>query len=264
MIFIILTFILLILFPTLRCFLSNILRVVFYAIRDIFNYFRLKKWREWDGYGLKIYVGLFGRGKTLSAVKEVVRQYKRYNLNILSNIKLYGVPYTPLTNYKQIIDAPSNTLILIDEISTLFNSRTWKDFNIDLLFQLLQCRKQKKMIIATAQRFSHVDKLVRDITRDVVVCDKLYRFMRTTTYDAWNYENCMNTDFLKPLSRGCVFISNDDYNSYDTSELIDNFKKETFVSNSTILVNRGTVEFNDMLVSKKSLKRKFLKKRDNR
>ena len=247
--------------PTIRCAISNIHHLTINMISDVYKYFRYKKWKEWQGFGLVIYIGLFGKGKTLSAVKYVKQQAKQYKLNVYSNIKLNGIPYIPLTNYKQIIEAPSNSIFLIDEISSLFSARSWKDFNINLLFQLLQCRKQKKQIIATAQRFAHVDKLLRDITYKVVDCNKTWRFMRTSSYDAWDYENCQNVEFLKPLEVDCKFIFNSDYNSYDTSELIDNFKKCDFLSNDDILIRRGEIQYNDMLVDSKHLKRKLKKKR---
>ena len=137
-----------------RCIVFNIHREMKYLGLDTYEYFKEKKWNQWNGFGLNIYVGMFGRGKTLSATKYVLAQAKRYKLNIISNIKINGYPYTPLTNWQQIVDAPGNTIILIDEMSTVFNARAWKDFNINLLFQLLQCRKNKKMIIGNFPRKS--------------------------------------------------------------------------------------------------------------
>lgn len=246
---------------TIRCALFNLPKTIYNMVLDIYKYFRYQKWKEWQGFGLVIYIGLFGKGKTLSAVKYVKSQAIRYKLTVYSNIRLNGVPYIPLTNYQQIIDAPSNSIFLIDEISSLFSARSWKDFNINLLFQLLQCRKQKKQIIATAQRFAHVDKLLRDITYRVIDCDKMWRFMRTAEYDAWDYENIQNKEWLKPLTSNCCFITNADYDSYDTQELIDNFKKTDFLSNDIILSRRGEVQYNEMLADSKHLKRKLKKKR---
>lgn len=248
-------------FPTLRCFVFNIHFVVFYAVKDFFNYIKLKKWRIWNGYGMDIFVGMFGRGKSLAASMYVLHQAKKYKLNVLSNVKLFGYPYTELVNYKQIIDAPDNTIIFIDEISTVFNAREWKDFNINLLFQLLQCRKNKKKIVATAQRFGHVDKLIRDITSYVVDCDKLWRFQRLKFYDAWDYENCMNAQLLKPAERDCVFVFDKNYHGYDTSELIDNVKRTDFKSNAEILESRGIERFEPLAPRHASKKLKKIRKR---
>ncbi|MCM1440009.1 MAG: AAA family ATPase [Roseburia sp.] len=235
--------VLLVMFPLLRCFVFNIHFVVIYAVKDFIEYIIKRKWRIWNGFGMDIFVGMFGRGKSLAASMYVLSQAKRYKLHVLSNVKLYGYPYTELVNYQQIIDAPDNTIIFIDEISTVFNAREWKNFNINLLFQLLQCRKNKKKIVATAQRFGHVDKLIRDITANVVDCNKLWRFQNLKFYDAWDYENCMNTQMIRPVRRECLFIHDKHYHGYDTSELIDNVKRTDFKSNDEILVSRGVERF---------------------
>lgn len=241
-----------------RCIIINIHREIAYLGIDLFNYFRYKKWNDWNGFGLNIYIGMFGRGKTLSATKYVLRQAKRYNLNVISNIKLNGYPYTPLTNWQQIVECDGNTIILIDEISTVFNARQWKDFNINLLFQLLQCRKNKKMIVGTAQRFAHVDKLLRDITYNVIDCNKSWRLLHNSYYDGWDYENCMNVRMIKRINHEWFFVSNKDYKSYDTSEIIDNAKRTDFISNEEILNLRGDVQFNELAVNK--VTKKFKKR----
>lgn len=246
----------------IRCVVFNLHREIAYLGLDIFEYIKYKKWNDWTGFGLNIYVGMFGRGKTLSATKFVLSQAKRYKLNVISNIKLNGYPYTPLTNWQEIVDAPGNTIILIDEMSTVFNAREWKNFNVNLLFQLLQCRKNKKMIVGTAQRFAHVDKLLRDITYEVIDCNKFWRFQHTVHYDGWDYENCMNHDMLKRTYHDWQFISNKDYAGYDTSEIIDNAKRTEFMSNEEILNARGEIQFNELAITKGS--KRFKKRIKNK
>lgn len=225
----------------LRWYLSLLLAFVSamrFAPRDVYRYVRNREWRSWRGFGLRIYVGMFGTGKSLSAVNFVRNSYNRYHLNVLSNIHLKDIPYTPLVHYQQIIDAPRNTIILIDEVSTLFNARTWKDFNINLLFQLLQCRKDRKQLVCTAQRFSHVDKLLRDITAEVIVCRKKWRVCMNYAYDGWDYENTPAQFAIKPFWKLAYVATDSLYNAYDTDEIIDNVKKTDFVSNDEILASR--------------------------
>lgn len=230
-----------------------------FSPRDIYLYFKERRWKRWNGFGLRVYVGMFGTGKSLSAVNYVRRQAKQYNLNVLSNIRLTDVPYTPLVNYKQIIDAPGDTIILIDEISTVFNARTWKDFNINLLFQLLQCRKQKKQLVCTAQRFAHVDKLIRDITAEVIVCRKTWRVVRNIAYDGWDYENAPVSAMIPPLWRYAYVATDGLYASYDTDEVIDNAKKTDFVSNDEVLQSRAPSQVLPEKVTRKG--KRYLYKR---
>lgn len=247
--------------PLLRCMFFNLHKIGYYGIIDIFMYFKGRKWRIWNGYGLNIYVGMFGKGKTLCASHYVISQAKKYHLHVLSNVKLMGIEYVQLVNYQQIIDCDPNTIILIDEVSTLFNARSWKDFNVNLLFQLLQCRKNKKQLICTAQRFAHVDKLLRDITNHVIDCNKYWRFQKNTYYDAWDYENVSNPEMLKSIGKDWYFVTDNWYKSYDTSELIDNAKKTDFISNDEILINRGETQYNELAVKKPGKKlKKYMKK----
>lgn len=224
------------------CLLFTFIKSLRYAPFDLWDYIKNKGWTIWNGFGLRVYVGLFGTGKTLSAVNYVRRNALKYHLNVLSNIRLNDVPYTPLVNYNQIINAPANTIILIDEISTVLNARSWKDFNVNLLFQLLQCRKEHKELVCTAQRFAHVDKLIRDITAEVIVCRKLWRVCTNTAYDGWDYENAVAQFSIPHLWRKAYVATNVLYDAYDTSELIDNAKRTDFISNDDILTARGVKE----------------------
>ncbi len=77
----------------------------------------------------------------------------------------------------------------------------------------------------TAQRFGHVDALLRQVTSCVVDCDKLWRFQRQNLYDAWEMENATNTQLLTPLTRRCWFVTNKDYAAYDTLACVGNLQK---------------------------------------
>ena len=236
---------------------------IFYGIKDTFNYFKYQKWKEWNGFGLIFYTGLFGTGKTLSATKYVIATAKRYNLNVISNISLQGIEYTPLINYQQILDAPAYTIIFIDEISTLWNSREYKSFPVEVLFRLLQNRKSHIQFIATAQRFEHIDKLLRDVASYVVVCRKLWRFTVNTYYDAYMYER-VNGQFLKPAFEKMAFITDLDYAAYDTNEIINNVKKTDFISNDEILNKRIESVYNPLKISVSGLNRKTKKRLKNK
>lgn len=216
-------------------------------VKDIYIYYRDKEYEKFDGFGLHIYVGLFGSGKTSSMVKQAHDLACRYkNMKILTNIKLQGFPawtqITRLDHYKQIVDSPPDTLILIDEISTIFNSRRWNEDGIPpaLLSMLLQVRKERKMIYATAQRFLHVDKLMRDITFTVRECKCWFgRWNWVREYDAYEYEtrNAMKPAICQRLQS---FIQTDKIRKmYDTYEFVKQMQKEKYIPEKEILEKRG-------------------------
>lgn len=226
---------------------------LYYFIIDTYKYYKNKEYEKFNLYGLYIYVGMFGSSKTISITRRAKKLAKRYkNLKILTNYQLYNFPkhteIIPLKNFQQIIDVEGDTLILIDEISSIFNSRNWAKGGIpyDLIGLLLQVRKQRKVIFATAQIYKQVDALLRQITYEVVECSTVSlgvsrRLVINKHYDAFEYEQTMDTYGVKPMPlRRFTFIQTDELRkSYDTMEMIDKAKKQEFLSSKEILEKQG-------------------------
>jgi hypothetical protein len=224
-------------------------RFVAWKVKDVYTYFKNKEWEIFDGFGLHIYVGMFGSGKTSSMVYDAYCLASKYkSLQILTNMHIQNFPkhtkIIPLVSYKQIVDSPANTLILMDELSSEANSRDWKKEGIppDVLRTILQCRKQRKEFFATAQRFMHVDALYRQITFTVRECHCMAgRWNFVSVFDGWEYENRNNP--LKPLEslKSYSFVQTDHVRSlYDTAELVEKLKKTEYVDSVEILEKQGT------------------------
>lgn len=246
---------LLIAFPKVRCVICHPVSTVKYGALDLYHYFKHNMKNLYPTGELVAYVGLFGKGKTLSAVHKVVSAYKAYDgrpvwctrrhqmvtqrIKIISNVSL-SVPYEDFKSLQQVVldaerkneydDANGTltiTLVLGDEFSVQMNSRNFKK-NIDPLFlnTLLTCRHYYISLFYTAQRFMQVDALLRQVTSYVVDCDKTWRLQGNNIYDAWEMENATNPRLLTPTARKCWFVKDKDYNSYDTLACVGNLKKE--------------------------------------
>ena len=197
---------LLLLIAFVRCFLFNFYKMVFYTVKDIYEYFKHKKWRNFNYYGIDMFVGMFGHGKTLSMTQIVGdKLYKKYgdSIKIISNYKLLGIPYTPLVNFNQLMQlgdieehGVKGYVVLIDEIEDLLSHSNFATFPLQLLNVLTQQRKKKIYIMCTAQRFFMVDKIFRSITTHVIDCHKYWRYAHLEYFDAWDYENAMNTKLV--------------------------------------------------------------------
>lgn len=254
LLFLILAAVLLVSFPTLRCAVFHPVHLVRYGISNLIRYIKFERWNECKTGELVAYVGLFGKGKTLSAVHKVVSMYERYNgmmvydrerqmwveqrVKVLSNVAL-DIPYDDFVSLQQVVHCAEKngeydrahetltvTLVLGDEFSVQMNSRNFKS-NIDPLFlnTLLTCRHYHISLYYTAQRFGHVDALLRQVTSYVVDCDKLWRFQRQNLYDAWEMENATNSQLLTPMARRCWFVTDKDYNAYNTLACVGNLQK---------------------------------------
>ena len=184
---------------------------------------------------------MFGSGKTLSGVHYLRNLYKRYNgrkvwnptehrfvtqhIHIISNVELTDIPYIPFENEKQLIEVNQPemdvTFFFLDEASTIWNSRNYKDnISHELLTNLLQCRKNKMGLVTTSQRFIFQDKLIREITSVVWQAKKMWRLQQLKSYDAFAMENCSNPLLLKPMSVSYWFIRDDDFKAYDTNAVV--------------------------------------------
>lgn len=104
--FIIIAIVLLVMFPFLRCVLFNVHYEMFYTLYDTISYFLRRKWRDFNYYGIDMFVGMFGHGKTLSMTNYARRLYKKYGntIQFISNYKLFGIPYVPLVNFNQLME----------------------------------------------------------------------------------------------------------------------------------------------------------------
>lgn len=241
-------------FPKVRCVAFHPVSTVRYGIQDLYFYFRYNMRNLCPTGELVAYVGLFGKGKTLSAVHRVVSAYNHYDglpvwcrrrrkmvkqrIKVISNVSL-SIPYENFVSLEQVVKDAENksdyddahdtltiTLVLGDEFSVQMNSRNFKK-NIDPLFlnTLLTCRHYYISLFYTCQRFMHVDALLRQVTSYVVDCDKTWRLQGLNYYDAWEMENATNTMLLTPLRRLCWFVKDKDYNAYDTLACVGNLKK---------------------------------------
>lgn len=252
--------ILIFMFPFVKCVVCNLPFVVYDGSIDLFTYIRYKMWNnipEGSVLGkIRVYCGLFGKGKTLSCVLKVTNLYDKYNglpvwdnnrkmfveqrVVILSNVQLNGYPFINLKSLSQITqlchyfyeyDKKHETytalICLIDELSVQLNSRSFKD-NIDPFFlnTLLTCRKYHLGIYGTAQRFNQIDALFRQVTQEVVECNKIWRLQGLKFYDAYDLENCTNPLLVQPISKDCLYIRNKHYSRYDTHAMVENLEKK--------------------------------------
>ena len=227
-----------------------------------------KRWNESRAYGrIMCYTGLFGQGKTKECVRFITEHYKQYNgkmiydpyekewieqeIRVYSNVEL-TIPYIQLTSLQQLVDCQGTNpgivnLFLIDEASVVFNSREFKNnFSTPALNTILTSRHHKIGIFLTAQRFGHMDALLRQVTARVYECNywPFARVQRIREYDAWDLENCTTLSLVKPLSTRYYFTTKKVYGYYNTLAMVSDIAKQckdkVFATDAEVLVNQGT------------------------
>lgn len=242
--------------PLFRVAFLNPVKSIWNALKDVYLYIVHRGWNSPPTGKFDVYTGLFGQGKSLSLTHYVHSYYRKYNgrlsyntrlgkmlpnrIIVMSNIVINGVDCTPLTSMSQLLDYTKThneieetenvnlyCLFVVDEMSTVFNSRSFKDnFNGYTLNTLLTARHYGISIFGTSQRFGHIDALLRQVCQNVIECKKIWRFQLIYYYDAWEMENCTNPTYLKPMSRKAWFVRNKDYNNYDTYAVVSDVEKK--------------------------------------
>lgn len=245
----------------IRLFFQNIRLLpsfTFYLFYDWLCYRFYRKDRLFYGWGIHLFTGRFGSGKTSLMTIQAYKLCVKYpQLNVLTNLKLSNFPehtrIIPLNTAQDILNAPVNTIVLIDEIGTIFNSRDFSSGKRSVpkpVFQhLCQCRKRHMMIYATVQRFNLLDKQIRDICATVTECYSSFKhpFSRKLTavcYDIDEYEALVqNPMYIPRVYDSYIKIQTDQYRHlYDTSELIEgmlHLDYDQWLSDEEILRNQG-------------------------
>lgn len=256
-----------------RLLILHPIKSVRYAVHDIVLYFQHHDYDRYDGGLLNCYFAHFGGGKTLSVVQYVCWLFRRYNnkrvwdrgkkkfvlqkVHIISNVHLNGVPYEELCSLSQIVccawrnkeidqkqDTRTVVLVLLDEASSQLNSREFKtNINADFLNTLITSRHFSMSILYTSQKFKLVDALLRSVTQRTIWCNKVWRFMVQYWYDADEMEYAQNPTLVKPYRRTGFFITDREYNAYDTLATVEKLKKSVdkndMMSEKEILEMRG-------------------------
>lgn len=216
------------------------LHVMRWWIVDIYRFFRYP--RKVHLYGIWLYCGLYGQGKTISLTEYLTRMRKKYGDKIYISTN-YGFKYEdfPLNDWHDLLTTYDKPVIFgYDEIQNEFNSRDYKNFPYELVKLLTQNRKGNgKQIVGTAQRFMRVDKTIRELCTHVVECKKAYfgRVTKTKKYDVEDYEQMLNEiDVVKKRKIPCrryIFVQTDSLrNSYDTLQMLESAKTKEYVSAS--------------------------------
>lgn len=279
----------------LRLMVLHPIKTMKYCLKDTYYYFKHKKYNQYDGGLLNCYFAHFGGGKTLSVTQYVIALFKRYNnkpvwnsetkkfdlqkVHIISNVHLNGVPYEELVSLSQVVccawhnkklDKENGTrtvvLVLLDEASSQLNSRNFKtNIDADFLNTLITSRHFHMSLLYTSQKFKLVDALLRSVTQRCIWCQKIWRFMVQYYYDADEMEYATNPTLVKPYRRTGFFITDKNYNAYDTLATVEHLKKSVdageMMTEEEILTMRGNINPDIEMVNPSRKLAKRIKKR---
>lgn len=203
-----------------------------------FNTFDALKWLIYDFFsgkekikffGIWAFTGYFGQGKTLGAVTLAnfyKRKYAHKNIQIYTNFEMVGQA-GKIESWEDMLDLPKWSLIIFDEMQSTFTSQKFKDFPIDLLWKLTQCRKNKLMVFASTPVFHRLAVQIRENVDYVVTCKNVFgwdRMFKYGFYKAPDYERSIDNP-LKLIKNREFSITNiatnKEYRAYNTDQIVD-------------------------------------------
>lgn len=168
-------------------FIKKLLKYLGYGVVDIRKAVKENKFND---YGLTVYAGRQGSGKSISMTERLEQIRRDYpDVKILTN---YGYVYEDdkLDDWQKLVDVRSDAGVVfaIDEIQNEFDVYDTRNFNLEILKVITQQRKQGIKILATSQIFSRVSKPLREQTFEVVECNTLLgRWTFQKAFDADDY-----------------------------------------------------------------------------
>lgn len=186
-----------------------------------------RKREKYKLYGIWAFTGYFGQGKTLGAVtfaRRLQKTYKEKNIKIYSNFNMKG-QNGKITSWEDLIKLPACTIVIFDEIQSTFTSLKYKDFPMELLWKITQCRKNELAIFCTTPVYSRMSIQLRESTDYIIECKNvlnLDRYFKYDFYRAPEYEKKGMREIKKEFTVN-VIANNEVYKSYDTNQIVDRF-----------------------------------------
>ncbi len=120
---------------------------------------------EFGLYGFHLFVGEQGSGKTVATAEFLRRIKEQYPLCKISTNFEYKYEDSQINSWKDLIFNNNGVLgqaDVIDEVQNWFSSNQSKDFPPEMIQEITQQRKQRKIFIGTTQRFERMAKPLRE------------------------------------------------------------------------------------------------------
>ena len=181
-------------------------------------------------------------------VHEAMQLQEEFPLAKCTSNLAYTQEDMPLKDWRMLINFKNGikgVIVLMDELQNWFSSNDSKNFPPEMLQVITQNRKNRRVILGTAQNFYLLSKAIRTQTTEVRRCITLLGCITIVR----RFEPILDAqgDVLEWKNRGMYFFVHDKKlrESYDTYKVIERLQKvgfkeeqtETNIINKTYIVN---------------------------
>lgn len=188
--------------------------------------------------GLVIFTGRQGNGKTISLMQYAMELLDTYpKAKCISNTKFALQDellkhWTQLINYK---NAHMGVIAIIDELQNWFSSNSSRNFPPDMLSVITQNRKNRRVILGTAQNFYLLAKPIRSQCTEIRECVTLAGVLTIVIRREPVVDNDGEVKQLKYRGMYCFAHNRRLRDSYDTYSVIENLAKSGFYQNPVLV-----------------------------
>lgn len=195
---------------------------------------------EFKEYGVHIIAGKQGSGKSITLTYLLLRYQEMYpKLQVITNY-YYANENSHISHWRDLINYTNDkygVIVVLDEIQNWFNSLQSKDFPVEMLTEITQQRKQRKMIIGTSQVFSRIAKPIREQT--YMLYEPTVLFGCITFVRKYDVTTDVDGQASSKKYRGCFFFVQNEKlrNSFDTYRKVENLSQEGFKSENEQIRN---------------------------
>lgn len=188
--------------------------------------------------GMVIFTGRQGNGKTISLMQYAMELLDTYpKAKCISNTKFALQDellkhWTQLINYK---NAHMGVIAIIDELQNWFSSNSSRNFPPDMLSVITQNRKNRRVILGTAQNFYLLAKPIRSQCTEIRECVTLAGVLTIVIRREPVVDNDGEVKQLKYRGMYCFAHNRRLRDSYDTYSVIENLAKSGFYQNPVLV-----------------------------
>lgn len=187
--------------------------------------------------GCIIFTGRQGNGKTIAMVEQCYNWQHEYpKSKVITNLN-YAYESDQLDSWTKLIDYKNDiqgVICLIDEMQNWFSSNQSKNFPPEMLEVITQNRKNRRVIMGTAQSFNRLAKPIREQATEVRRCWTLLGCV--TFVQRVEPELDSNGEVIKWKHRGFYYFVHTDLirDSYDTYKVIESLRSSGFQDTTLI------------------------------
>lgn len=190
--------------------------------------------------GLIIFEGIQGSGKTSSMIRFTMDMQEEYPLaKCITNLS-YKHENDSLDDWKKLTDYTNGiygVIAVLDELQNWFSSNQSKNFPPEMLEVVTQNRKNRRILLGTAQNFYMLAKPIRTQTSEVRRCSTFFGCL--TIVHRVRPILDISGDVKEWKNLGWYFYVHDKKlrESYDTYKVIESLSKSGFKERTDINVN---------------------------